>query len=64
MLQHERQNELNERQAKLEWSQGALWDIGIVFRSSLYRITVFGASQYRLCGFMIAAVCEEGKRYT
>ena len=28
------------------------------------RFTVFGAQQYRLCGFMIAAVCQEGKRYT
>ena len=35
-----------ERQAKLKRSQGALWDIGIVFRGSLYRFAVFGACTY------------------
>ena len=31
---------------KTQYVKGALWDIGIVFRSSLYRFTVFGACRY------------------
>ena len=31
---------------KTQYVRGALWDIGIVFRSSLYRFTVFGACTY------------------
>ena len=31
---------------KTQYNWGALWDIGIVFRSSLYRFTVFGACTY------------------
>lgn len=32
--------------------------------TQVYRFTVCGASRHRLCGFMIAAIREKGKRYT